>query len=105
MKKAGSTLVFCFGVMFRLNDTKVLVEKKAKHIKKCYFGSQGSCQDKVTGFEKDKYGTFKSLGLIATQCKCIAACAYSSKNICVVQWSVSVVLRLLFLFFWANGPE
>ena len=30
-----------------------------------------------TAFEEGKYWTFKNLGLVAAQCKGIAACAYS----------------------------
>ena len=44
------------------------------------FNSQVSlCSQWVTGFGKEKEGTFKNLGLVEAQCNGIAACAYSLK--------------------------
>lgn len=49
-------------------------------ITKCYFEYQESRQDRPQGLRRDKYWTYKNLGLIAAECNGIMVCAYSLKK-------------------------
>ena len=70
------------------------------------FGSQESRVNRSQDLKREKEGTFKNLGLAATQCNGIAACAYSLKKLQYIHYcTLSVILRPLLSFVLINGPK